>query len=561
MTAGYWAAEALVERGVDKVFFIAGGHTYAIMDGFDQLGVQLVSTRHEQGSAFMAEAWGRMTRKPGVCVVTAGPGFTNALSAIASANFANTPLLFISGGTGHAARETWNLQDMEQVAIIQPMVKKVFLCNMPERIHEFVDMAWRACITGRPGPVYLEIPVDVANMKVDEAKVHKVNTLPEPRVVDKGKVLEFGALLLAAKKPIFIAGSGAYYSGAGAELQKFIEATGIPVFTSMQGRGVISDTHPLCFGPPNIDRSGAAKYALENADLWVLLGNRISLVYNMGLGIPKHTKIVQVDISPEEIGRNRSIDLPIMSDIRAFMEECNLVNVARNRSAQFTEMFAPWVAELKKQEAASIELDALGSRSNSVPIHPARLSKEIDSFMDREGDVVIADGGNNELWTALFRTCRKEGRWLESGLFACLGGGTPYAIAAKILYPNERVLNSIGDGAVGFNWIEFETAIRKNIPFVTVISNNLGWNMIRQSSFMALKKHIDEFTELGLVRYDQWIETMGGVGFFVEKPEDIRPALEAAFASGKPAIINVVTDMAPISGGAVGLAEVGGEAN
>lgn len=561
MTAGYWAAQALVERGVNHVFFIAGGHTFGIMDGLEKLGVKLTSTRHEQGAAFMAEAWGRMTRKPGVVIVTAGPGFTNILSAVASAYFANTPVLFISGGTAHEARETWALQDMEQVAIIQPMVKKVFLCNKAERIQEFVDMAWRACITGRPGPVYLEIPVDVADTVVDQANVHKIKTIPEARVVDRGKVLEFGALLLEARKPIFIAGSGAYYSGAGAELKKFIETIGAPVFTSMQGRGVISDTDPLCFGSVNIDRPGCAKHALQNADLWVLLGNRISLAYNMGKGIPKNTKIVQVDIEPEEIGRNRSIDLPVMSDIREFVAECNLVTKERNRGAQFQAQFAPWVAELKDKAAAEIKLDAMGSKSNNVPIHPARLAREIDLFMDREGDVVVADGGNNELWMAVFRTCRKEGRWLESGLFACLGGGIPYAIAAKLLYPNERVLNSVGDGAVGFNWIELETAIRKNIPIVTVVSNNLGWNMIRQSSYLALGRHIDEFAELGLVHYEKWIETMGGVGIFVDKPEGIRPALEKAFASGKPALINVVTDAGPLCGGAVALAEVGGKAS
>jgi acetolactate synthase-1/2/3 large subunit len=558
MNAGYWAAQALVERGVNQAFFIAGGHIYPILDGLNKLGVNLVSTRHEQAAVFMAEAWGRMTRRPGVAVVTAGPGFTNALTPVANARLANSPLLVIAGVVGLQACEKLDLQDMIQLPVITPMVKKAFICHQADRIQEFVDMAYRTCITGRPGPVYLELPVDVMNMEVNPAMVRKTNTTPESRVVDRGKAAELIALMKEARKPVFIAGSGAYYSGAGAEFKRFIETTGAPGFTSSQGRGVISDTEPLCFGAASVIRPGCGGYAIQNADLFVLLGNRISLYYGCGLLLPKNARIVQVDIEPEEIGRNSMVHLPVVSDIREFLAECNRLLEEQKAGPPLRTQYAPWVAELQEKKTAGVNLGRLASESAKVPIHPARLAREIDLFMDREEDIVVGDGGDTQVWMGMFRTARKEGHYLESGLYGCLGIGIPYAIAAKLLYPQKRVLNVIGDGSVGFNFMEFETAIRKKIPIVVVISNDLGWGMIRHSSKLKLGRNIEEVSEIGRIHYEKFVESMGGVGIFVEKPEEIRPALEQAFASGKPACVNVLTDPTAVGPGALALAMVSG---
>jgi thiamine pyrophosphate-dependent acetolactate synthase large subunit-like protein len=558
MNAGYWAAQALVERGVNQAFFIAGGHIYPILDGLNKLGVNLVSTRHEQAAVFMAEAWGRMTRRPGVAVVTAGPGFTNALTPVANARLANSPLLVIAGVVGLQACEKLDLQDMIQLPVITPMVKKAFICHQADRIQEFVDMAYRTCISGRPGPVYLELPVDVMNMEVNPAMVRKTNTTPESRVVDRGKAAELIALMKEARKPVFIAGSGAYYSGAGAEFKEFIEMTGAPGFTSSQGRGVISDTEPLCFGAASVIRPGCGGYAIQNADLFVLFGNRISLYYGCGLLLPKNARIVQVDIEPEEIGRNSMVHLPVVSDIREFLGECNRLLEEQKAGPPLRAQYAPWVAELREKKTAGVNLGRLASESPKVPIHPARLAREIDLFMDREEDIVVGDGGDTQVWMGMFRTARKEGHYLESGLYGCLGVGIPYAIAAKLLHPQKRVLNVIGDGSVGFNFMEFETAIRKKIPIVVVISNDLGWGMIRHSSKLKLGRNIEEVSEIGQIHYEKFVESMGGVGIFVEKPEEIRPALEKAFASGKPACINVLTDPTAVGPGALALAMVSG---
>ena len=558
MNAGYLAAQALVERGVNQVFFIAGGHIYPIMDGLHKLGVNLVSTRHEQAAVFMAEAWARMTRKPGVALVTAGPGFTNALTPVANARLANSPLLLISGVVGLGACEKLDLQDMVQLPVIAPMVKKTFICHQADRIQEFVDMAYRTCITGRPGPVYLELPVDVLNTAVDVENIKKIHTTPEVRAVDRSKAVEFIKMLGKAKKPMIVTGSGGYYSGAGPEFQKFIEKIGAPAFTSSQGRGVISDNHALCFGAASVIRPGCGGYALANTDLLVLLGNRISLYYGCGIMIGKNARIVQVDIEPEEIGRNHFVDLPICSDIREFLKECNSILEEKKTGADLTAQFSPWIAELREKAQAGINLGRLASESSKVPIHPARLAREIDLFLDREDDIVVGDGGDTQVWMGMFRTVRKEGHYLESGLYGCLGIGIPFAIAAKLLYPQKRVLNVIGDGSVGFNFMEFETAIRKKIPIVVVISNDLGWGMIRHSSKLKLGRTIEEASEIGRIHYHKFVESMGGFGMLVEKVEEIRPALEKAFASGKPACINVLTDPTAVGPGALALAMVSG---
>ncbi len=558
VTAGQLAADALTELGVDQVFFLAGGHTYPLQEGLKNNGIRMLATRHEQAAVFMAEAWGRMTRKPGIAMVTAGPGFTNALTPIANARMANSPLLLIAGVVGLGACEKLDLQDMIQWPVITPMVKRAFVCQKADRIKEFVDMAYRTCITGRPGPVYLEIPVDVGNTMVDPDTVKKVRLVPETRVVDLGRAEAMVEMFMQAERPIIIAGSGAYYSEAGEELVKFIEKTGAPIFTATQGRGVVPDTHPLCFESSLMIRPGCAGFANMNADLIVLLGNRISLYYGCGDFLCADAKYIQVDIEPEEIGRNHFVDLPIVSDVRELMKECNRIVDAKKYGAALKKRFVPWVEELRKSEEPVKNLGRLAYESDQYPIHPARLAKEVNDFMDRPDDIVVGDGGDTQIWTNLARTTVTPGHYLESGIYGCLGVGIPYAIAAKLLYPEKRVINLIGDGSVGFNFMEFETAIRKKIPVVIVISNDKGWGMIRHSQNIKLGHSIEEGAEIGNVEYHKIVESMGGLGILVEKVEDIRPAFEKAFASGKTCCVNVMTDPTVMSPGAMALAMIGG---
>jgi acetolactate synthase-1/2/3 large subunit len=555
---GRLAAEALIERDVDYIFSLSGGHITPIYQFLENSRITIFDTRHEQAAVFMAEAWARMTRKPAVAMVTAGPGFTNALSGVASARLSNTPVILIAGCVGLESVEKLDLQDMNQLPVIAPMVKKAFVCQVAERIPEYIDMAFRAAMSGRPGPVYLELPCDLLNATIDPAKVKKMHTRLESKPVDRENTAKVVDLLKSAKNPVVIAGSGAWYDDAGEELIAFVEKTGIPAFTAGAGRGVIPDTHPLCFESSLAIRPGAAMLALLSTDLVLFLGDSLSLFYIFGEIFPASAKFVQVDILPDEIGRNRTIDLGIVSDIKSFLMELNGNLEAKAVGAALRKQFQPWVETLRSAEKDSKDQARSMWECSTVPIHPMRLAKEVNDFMNGEDDIVVADGGDTTTWMGMTRTVRKGGTYLDYGLYGCLAVGLPYAIAAKLKNPDKRVLAIMGDGSTGFNFMEYHTAIRKKIPIVVVIGNDQAWGMIMHSQQLRLGHHIPEGTELGWVDYHKMVETLGGFGICVEKPEDIRPALEAAFASGKTACINVKVDPSAISPGSVALANLGG---
>jgi acetolactate synthase-1/2/3 large subunit len=557
ISGGELAAKALVNQGVEIIFTLSGGHITPIYQHLENTDVRLFDTRHEQAAGFMAEAYGRMNRKPGVAMVTAGPGFTNVLTPVANARQANSPLLIISGCVGVSSSEKLDLQDMTQAAIIEPMVKKTFVCHTTSRIPTFVDMAYRTAISGRPGPVYLEIPVDVLNAEVEASSVQ----FPKTQLVSKPVDLEGAAKLMElvgqSQRPVIMAGNGAWYADAGEELKKFAETANIPVFTAGLSRGLLPDSHPLCFESSIGVRPGATLTAQAMADTVIFLGNRLSLFYMFGALISPTAKLVQVDIQSEEIGRNRSIDLPINSDISALLGECNRIIERGKLAAELSQRFAGWVTELQGAHEMGKSLEASNWNSDNVPIHPLRLAKEVNDFMNRDTDVVVADGGDTQVWMGMTRTAKLPGHYLDSGLYGCLGVGLPFANAAQLQYPDSRVCLIIGDGSVGFNFMEFETALRKKLPIVVVVSNDLGWGMIRHSQELRMGHAIADGTWIGEVPYQKMIEGLGGVGFFVTKAEDVKAAMEAAFASGKPALINVMTDPTTISPGSIALANVG----
>ncbi len=554
---GQLVAEALIERGVDYVFSLSGGHITPIYQYLENSKITIFDTRHEQAAVFMAEAWARMNRKPAVAMVTAGPGFTNALSGIASARLSNTPVILIAGCVGLESVEKLDLQDMAQLPVISPMVKKAFVCQIAERIPEYIDMAFRTAMSGRPGPVYLELPCDILNATIDPAKVKKMHTRLDSKPVDRENTAKIVDLLKAAKNPVVIAGSGAWYADAGEELIAFVEKAGIPVFTAGAARGIVPDTHPLCFESSMAIRPGAAMLGLLSTDLVLFLGDSLSLFYIFGEIFPAAAKFVQVDILADEIGRNRTVDLGIVSDINSFLAELNGI-LDESVCAGLREQFKPWVSTLIGAEKESKEQARSMWECETLPIHPMRLAKEVNDYMDREDDIVVADGGDTTVWMGMTRTVRKGGAYLDYGLYGCLAVGLPYAIAAKLKNPDKRVLAIMGDGSTGFNFMEYHTAIRKKIPIVVVIGNDQAWGMIMHSQTLRMGHHIPDGTELGWVDYHKMVEALGGFGICVEKPEDIRPALEAAFASGKTACINVKVDPSVISPGSVALANLGG---
>lgn len=549
-------ADAFLKAGVEYIFGLPGESISPIQYAVEDTPIEIVTARHEQASAFMAEAYGRMTGKPGVVLVTFGPGFTNTISAMVNAQMTNAPMVLIAGAHGPKSMDRLGLQDMRQRPIIESVVKKSLVCRKPERIPEYIDMAFRFASQGRKGPVFLELPIDVLDGEIAIETVNQVSTKIASRPVDKNDAAQMMEMIRAAKQPVIFAGSGAFYSDAGAELTSFVEETGIPAFTIKMGRGVIADTHPLCFGSSVPTMPGCSGMGTTEADLVILLGNRLCLYNVFGAFYNPNAKIIQVDIEPEEIGRNKSIDLPVFADVKALLGEC-LDIVFENREA-FTGKFQGWVETLTTtdkvmKEAAKEETEKEMGQAPEY-IYPGLLAQAVNGFMDRDDDIILADGGDAQTWIAGARTCRAPLNLLDSSLFGCLGVGLPYGVAAKLVNPNRRVLVYTGDGSMGFNFMEIETSIRKNLPLVVVIDNNQKWGMTSNSMQMKFEHFIPGTVEIGNPPYHKAVEAIGGKGILVEKAEDILPALEQAFASGVTTCINVMTNPNVVGPGSKALA-------
>ena len=538
--------DAFVKRGVEYLFTVPGESISPVQRACEGTSIKIISTRHEQAATFMAETYGRMTRKPGIVVVTFAPGFTNTLSAIQNANLSNSPLILIAGAHGNKSPDRLGLQDMKQEPIIQSIVKKSVVCRQAERIPEYIDLAFRYAMNGRPGPVFLELPIDVLTAKIETKDVKHLYTTVVSRPVDPSDVKKMMAMIRDSKKPVMVTGSGAYYSDAGPELTSFAEKTGIPVFTSKFSRGLIPDTHPMCFGSSVVITPGCSIWATVMSDCVILLGTRLCLYHATGDLYNPDAKIIQVDIEPEEIGRNRSADLAVFADIKGLLDQCNKLIDSDGIADSLEKNFRPWVDELRKEHVERKEMQKFNTESKSIPINPGRLAQEIDNFMDRVDDIVITDGGDLPSWVLTTRTCRGLWNEMASGLFGCLGVGLPYANAAKLVRPQSRVLMCTGDGSIGFNFMELETSIRKNLPIVVVIGNNNLWGMTANSMKHRFKHFVPDTVELDFVPYHKMMEALGGKGILVEKPDDIQTALKDAFASGKTTVVNVVIDPAVI---------------
>ena len=543
-------SDAFLKAGVEYIFGVPGESISPVQYAVENTPIEIITARHEQAAAFMAEAYGRMTGKPGVVLVTFGPGFTNTISPMVNAQMTNAPMVLIAGAHGPKSPDRLGLQDMRQRPIIESIVKKTFVCRKAERIPEYIDMAFRFARQGRPGPVFLELPIDVLDGDVDLAKVNRVCTKISSRPVDKNDARRMMEMIKDAKQPVILAGSGTHYSDAGPELRSFVEKTGIPVLTIKMGRGIIPDTHPLCFGASVPTLPGCAGMATTESDLVILLGNRLCLYNVFGAFYKPDAKIIQVDIEPEEIGRNKTIDLPVFGDIKALLSECLDILSETTLSNRFQD----WVDALSKtdKEMKAAARDEIVESSEFI--YPGTLAEKVNAFMNKEGDIIVADGGDAQTWISGARTCAGPLNIIDSSLFGCLGVGFPYGLSAKLINPDRRVLVYIGDGSMGFNFMEIETSLRKNLPIVVVIDNNQKWGMTSNSMQMKFEHYIPGTVEIGNPPYHEAVASLGGKGILVEKPEDIIPALEEAFASDVTTCINVMTDPAVVGPGSKALA-------
>jgi acetolactate synthase-1/2/3 large subunit len=529
---GWLVAKILKREGVEVVFTLSGGHIAGIYDGCVREGIRVVDTRHEQAAVHAAEGWAKCTRKPGVALLTAGPGVTDGVTGVANAYLANSPVLVIGGAAPLGLWDRGALQEMNQIDLLRPITKWARTVHETARLGEYTAAAFRQMLSGKPGPVFLEMPMDVLNNFADtetlfdpgapEKYRYEGRTAPDPEMVARA-----AAILEKAQRPVIMAGTAVWWCDAAEQLRALAERINAPVYLNGAGRGCLPPTHPLFF-------SASRRKALEGSDMILAIGTRMDFRLNHGQPplIPAEAKVIWLDLTPEDIGVNRGADVGLAGDGGLSMSQ--LTEATKQLPA------GEWLTYIREQEKKAQERDEAAMNSDAVPIHPMRFCREIRDFID-ENTTVVGDGGDIVSYAGRVINVYKPGYWLDPGPMGCLGTGTGFAMAAQLARPGQKVLIVNGDGAFGLNGMEFESMARHNLPVVSIIGNDGAWGQIKHPQRMIVGHTTAAELRPG-IRYDKMVEALGGYGELVERPEDIRSALERAFASGLPACVNVLLD-------------------
>jgi acetolactate synthase-1/2/3 large subunit len=519
-------AQALKNEGADTMFFIMGGPMLGAQDACRKLGIRMIDVRHEQAAAMMANAYARLTGKAGLCSTASGPAATNLLTGLAHALTDAAPIIALGGASPIHHVHTEAFQEADQLSMMRPASKWAGQAINPKRIPDYINTAYRHAMTGRRGPAYLDLPGDVLYSRVSEDEV----VWPRPahtqhRILgDPGLVQEAVTMLAHAQRPVIVSGSGILWSDASAELAQFVNETGIPFYTTPQGRGVVPEDHPRCF-------LSARNLAFREADVFFFIGTRFNYVISHGQAprFNPEAKVIQVNIDPAEIAHNRPVDVGIVGDAKAVLAQ--MLQLVHGKFEPQKE--TPWIDALREQDLKGQARLEPFMHSDAVPIHPLRLCKEVRDFLPRDG-ILVVDGQEILNYGRQSIPTYTPGHRLNSGPFGTMGVGVPFGVGAKAAKPDKPVLVLHGDGSFGMNAMEMDTAVRHNLPVVTVISLNGGWTADPEGGKIG--------RQLGYQRYEKLMDAFGGHGEYVEQPADIRPALERAFASGKAAIVNVKTD-------------------
>jgi acetolactate synthase-1/2/3 large subunit len=526
LTGNTLVARALKAEGAEAIFYLAGGPMFDVMWESMRLGIRGIHTRHEQGAAMMAHGYARASGKPGLVNTSSGPGTTNAATGMANALLDAAPVILLAGASPLRTRDLEDFQEVDQVGAMRPLSKWAVNVQQTRRIPEYVAMAYRKALGNRPGPVHLDFPGDILYNEVEEDTVAwGASPRPAPPAGDLDAIREAVRLLKAAERPLVITGSGVLWSGASEALHAFIERTRLPFFTTPQGRGVIPDDHPLAF-------LNARSTALKQADVMLVVGTRFNVILNFGRPprFAPDVKVIMVNTDAEELGKGRPVHLPIVGDARVVLTQ---LLAEADRAGDWPKETA-WVRTLRdvhRKKAAEME-PLLGS--DKVPIHPLRLCHELRSFMERDA-VLCVDGHDTLNFARQSIPTYLPGHRLNAGPNGCMGVAIPYAIGAQVAKPDKQVIALTGDGSFGMNGFEIDTAVREHLPVVTVICNNGGWTADHPPK---------PGRDLPFTSYDRIVEVLGGHGERVERPEDIRPALERAAKAGVPACVNVICDPA-----------------
>jgi acetolactate synthase-1/2/3 large subunit len=521
--AGEQALTAIRQFGTDVMFTLNGGHIWPLYEAARNQQLRVVDTRHEQSATFAAEAYAKLTRRPGFAALTAGPGITNGVSAVTSAWFNGSPLVVLGGRAPQGRWGAGSLQELDHVPILAPVTKLARTVTDPGAAGAMVFDAARTAASAHRGPVFLDFPLDVFGPAAGEVPALPEGWSGNAEPADPAAIDELAAALAAAERPAFVVGSDVYWDGAWPELRAAVEHLRVPCFFNGLGRGTLPADHELAF----LRTRGMLK---SRADLVVVVGT--ALDFRLGFGRFGAARVVHVVDSPAQIAGHVDVT-SVAGDLRATLR-------ALAAASGPPPGRDDWAAELAaaEQAAAGEEAPLLGAGAD--PIKPTRVYGELRRRLARDA-VVICDGGDFASYAGKYVEVFEPGCWLDTGPYGCLGNGIGYAIAARVARPSSQVVALLGDGAAGFSLMDVDSLVRHRLPVVMVVGNNGMWGLEKHPMQMIYGWDVACDLQPGC-RYDQVVEALGGGGELVTSPDEIGPALDRAFESGVPYLVNVVTD-------------------
>ncbi|HEY4214355.1 MAG TPA: thiamine pyrophosphate-binding protein [Steroidobacteraceae bacterium] len=542
ITGGELVVRTLAKAGVRQAFGLHGAHLETLFQACQRHDIKLIDTRHEVAAGHAAEGFARAARKLGVAMVTAGPGFTNVITSMANAHLDRTPVLYLSGAAALRDAETNTLQaGIDQVAIARPLMKWAHQITTPDQIPRLVAQAIRIATSGPTGPVLLDLPADVLGAKIDADSVKIPESIYADAPIAPHGDLVYAAMemLLKARRPVIMVGAGAWQSGCEEELRTFADEAAIPVYSDFQAHGLLPSSHPLYGGTFHkmADLTGS-----ERPDVVLALGVRFGL-FTLGSSdrlVPRTAKLIHVEIDPKEIGRLRDVALGIVSDSRQMLTAL----VAHADGVRWPDTRS-WVQHIQALKHKRLENQVAQMSPTSPPIHPCQLVKALVEGIDEE-TLIVADGAETYHWLNEVVHQNLPGSYITHGFLGAVGFGMGLALGAQTAFPNRRVLCLVGDGAFGFTMAELDTMSRHGLPIVVVIMNNRSW---------AASQHFQEIvsgpskvtgTRLSDARYHDVAKALGCYSKHVTRVEELKPALQEALASGRPACLNVEVDLAPL---------------
>jgi len=521
---GRHVARALRSRGVTHLFTLSGGHLFSIYDGCRAEGIEIVDFRHEQAAVWAAEGFAKATRRPGVAALTAGPGVSNGVSAMAGALYNRSPITVLGGRAPEIRWGSGSLQEVDHVPFVAPVTKSAETVKDPAAIAGVTAAAIDRALAHPSGPTFVDYPLDVV---FTEAQA-EVPAAPE---LDPGPVAE-GAeeaakLLAAAERPAIMAGTGLYWARGEEELRALAEQLGVPVYLNGMGRGCLPADHELCF-------SRTRGKGLGEADVALAIGLPLDFRLGFGGAFGEETKLIWLDVAPNELRRNRQPDIELVGGIAPTLAA---IREAAGGGPRRTDA---WLASLREAECERREAERAELDDDRAPLHPMRVYRELGQVLDRDA-IVVGDGGDFVSYAGKVVETYEPGCWMDPGPYGCLGAGPGQAIGAKLAHPDRQVCLLLGDGAFGFSGLEFDTMARLGIPVVGVIGNNGIWALEHHPMKFLYGYSVAAELRPG-TPYEEVAAALGCHAERVERPDELRPALERAFASGKPALVNVLTD-------------------